>query len=86
MRDGQPDAPSPVDERLVELVETLEAHGLLDGQTSLDQYVDPEALCAVLDSADDQVRVQFTVDGHLVTVTHDSVQVQSGQADSWAGP
>ena len=60
---------------LVEIVETLEAHGLASDSYQLHDAVDVEALEQLLASSTGDVEVRFTVEGIQLAVTHDSVDV-----------
>ncbi|MCO8266399.1 hypothetical protein NKF06_07330 [Haloferax sp. AB510] len=60
---------------LVEIVETLEACGLDDDAYQLHEYVDPGALEQLIDSADETISVQFTVEGIPLGVSPDGVDV-----------
>jgi len=60
---------------LVEIVETLEAHGLASDSYQLHDAVDIEALEQLLASSTGDVEVRFTVEGIQLAVTHDSVDV-----------
>jgi hypothetical protein len=60
---------------LVEIVETLEAHGLASESYQLHDAVDVEALEQLLASSTDDVEVRFTVEGIQLAVTHDGVDV-----------
>ncbi|EMA27532.1 MULTISPECIES: HalOD1 output domain-containing protein [Halobacteriales] len=65
--------PSP--DLLVEIVETLEAHGLPTDSYQLHDAVDVEALEQLLASSAGDVEVRFTVEGIQLAVTHDGVDV-----------
>ena len=65
--------PSP--DLLVEIVETLEAHGLTSDSYQLHDAVDVEALEQLLASSTGDVEVRFTVEGIQLAVTHDGVDV-----------
>ncbi len=60
---------------LVEIVETLEAHGLASDSYQLHDAVDVEALEQLLVSSTGDVEVRFTVEGIQLAVTHDGVDV-----------
>jgi hypothetical protein len=60
---------------LVEIVETLEAHGLASDSYQLHDAVDVEALERLLASSAGDVEVRFTVEGIQLVVTHDGVDV-----------
>ena len=60
---------------LVEIVETLEAHGLASDSYQLHDAVDVEALEQLLASSAGDVEVRFTVEGVQLVVTHDGVDV-----------
>jgi hypothetical protein len=60
---------------LVEIVETLEAHGLASDSYQLHDAVDVEALEQLLASSTGDVEVRFTVEGIQLAVTHDGVDV-----------
>ena len=62
-------------ELLVEIVETLEACGLEDDSYQLHEYVDPGALEQLIASADENIAVQFTVEGIPLNVSPDGVDV-----------
>ena len=65
--------PSP--DLLVEIVETLEAHGLASDSYQLHDAVDVEALEQILASSAGDVEVRFTVEGIQLVVTQDGVEV-----------
>ena len=60
---------------LVEIVETLEAHGLPSDSYQLHDAVDVEALERLLVSSAGDVEVRFTVEGIHLVVTQDGVEV-----------
>ena len=60
---------------LVEIVETLEVHGLPSNSYQLHDAVDVEALEQLLASSTGDVEVRFTVEGIQLAVTHDGVDV-----------
>jgi hypothetical protein len=60
---------------LIEIVETLEAHGLPSDSYQLHAAVDIEALEQLLASSAGDVEVRFTVEGIHLVVTHDGVDV-----------
>ena len=60
---------------LVEIVETLEVHGLASDSYQLHDAVDVEALERLLASSAGDVEVRFTVEGIQLVVTHDGVDV-----------
>jgi len=60
---------------LVEIVETLEVHGLPSDSYQLHDAVDVEALEQLLASSAGDVEVRFTVEGIQLVVTHDGVDV-----------
>ncbi|SDY13643.1 MULTISPECIES: HalOD1 output domain-containing protein [Halobacteriales] len=60
---------------LVEIIETLEACGLEDDTYQLHDYVDPGALEQLIASADEEIVVQFTVEGIPLSVSPDGVDV-----------
>jgi hypothetical protein len=60
---------------LIEIVETLEAHGLASDSYQLHDAVDVEALEQLLASSTGDVEVRFTVEGIQLAVTHDGVDV-----------
>jgi len=60
---------------LVEIVETLEVHGLPSDSYQLHDAVDVEALDRLLESSAGDVEVRFTVEGVQLVVTQDSVDV-----------
>jgi len=60
---------------LVEIVETLEVHGLPSDSYQLHDAVDVEALEQLLASSAGDVEVRFTVEGVEVVVTKDGVDV-----------
>ncbi|WP_435066109.1 HalOD1 output domain-containing protein [Halobaculum sp. EA56] len=60
---------------LVEIVETLEAHGLPSESYQLHDAVDVEALEQLLASSSGDVEVRFTVEGIQLVVTHDGVDI-----------
>ncbi|WP_418286889.1 HalOD1 output domain-containing protein [Halorubrum sp. DTA46] len=60
---------------LVEIIETLEACGLEDDTYQLHDYVDPGALEQLIASADEEIVVQFTVEGIPLAVSPDGVDV-----------
>ena len=63
-------------ERLIEIVDALEAHGLPSGSYQLCDSVDVDALEQLLASCDSDTEVQFTVDDLRLTVTQNSIDVQ----------
>jgi len=65
--------PSP--DLLVEIVETLEVHGLPSDSYQLHDAVDVEALERLLASSSGDVEVRFTVEGVEVVVTKDGVDI-----------
>ncbi|WP_435185734.1 HalOD1 output domain-containing protein [Halobellus sp. EA9] len=65
--------PSP--DLLVEIVETLEAHGLPTDSYQLHDAVDVEALEQLLASSAGDVEVRFTVEGIQLAVAHDGVDI-----------
>ena len=60
---------------LVEIVETLEAHGLASDSYQLHDAVDVGALEQLLASSTGDVEVRFTVEGIQLAVTHEGVDV-----------
>ena len=60
---------------LVEIIETLETCGLEDDAYQLHDYVDPDALEQLIASADEEIVVQFTVEGIPLDVSPDGVDV-----------
>ena len=83
--------PSPSDssdgpsDLVVEIVETLEACGLEYDAYQLHEYIDVEALDQLLASSDDNITVQFTVEGVQLKVSPESVDIfVAEQADSIA--
>ncbi|WP_049983773.1 HalOD1 output domain-containing protein [Halorubrum sp. BV1] len=60
---------------LVEIVETLEAHGLPSESYQLHDAVDVEALEQLLASSTGNVEVRFTVEEIQLSVTQDGVDV-----------
>jgi hypothetical protein len=60
---------------LVEIIETLETCGLKDDSYQLHDYVDPDALEQLIASADENIAVQFTVEGIPLEVSPDGVNV-----------
>ncbi|UPV77089.1 hypothetical protein M0R89_21985 (plasmid) [Halorussus limi] len=60
---------------LVEIIETLETCGLEDDAYQLHDYVDVEALEQLVASSDEDIAVQFTVEGIQLTVTGDGVKI-----------
>ena len=60
---------------LVEIVETLEVHGLPSDSYQLHDAVDIEALEQLLASSAGDVEIRFTVEGIQLAVTHDGVDV-----------
>jgi len=60
---------------LVEIVETLEVHGLPSDSYQLHDAVDIEALEQLLASSASDVEIRFTVEGIQLAVTHDGVDV-----------
>jgi hypothetical protein len=60
---------------LVDIVETLEAHGLPSDSYQLHDAVDVEALERLLVSSAGDVEVRFTVEGIQLVVTQDGVDV-----------
>ena len=62
---------------LLEIVDTLEEHGLCHDEYQLNQWVDIEALERLIDSADADLEVRFAVAEFQVLVTQSEVQVVS---------
>ena len=60
---------------LVDIVETLEACGLNQGEYQLSDSIDVEALEQILNSSAADVEVQFPVEGVRLAVTAESVNV-----------
>ncbi|EMA27542.1 HalOD1 output domain-containing protein [Haloarcula japonica] len=60
---------------LVDIVETLETHGLPSDSYQLHDAVDVEALERLLVSSAGDVEVRFTVEGIQLVVTQDGVDV-----------
>ncbi|MFC6862645.1 HalOD1 output domain-containing protein [Halomicroarcula sp. GCM10025817] len=60
---------------LVEIIETLETCGLEDDEYQLHDYVDPDALEQLIASADEEIVVQFNVEGIPLDVSPDGVDV-----------
>ncbi|MFC7165011.1 HalOD1 output domain-containing protein [Halospeciosus flavus] len=60
---------------LVEIIETLETCGLEDDAYQLHDYVDVEALEQLVASSDDDIAVQFTVEGIQLDVSPEGVDV-----------
>jgi hypothetical protein len=60
---------------LIEIVETLEVHGLPSDSYQLHDVVDIEALERLLASSSGDVEVRFTVEGVEVVVTKDGVDI-----------
>jgi hypothetical protein len=60
---------------LVEIVETLEVHGLPSDSYQLHDVVDVEALERLLASSSGDVEVRFTVEEIEVVVTKDGVDI-----------
>jgi len=61
---------------LVDIIETLEVHGLPRDSYQLHDAVDVEALDRLLASSAGDVEVRFTVEGVQLVVTQDSVDVR----------
>jgi hypothetical protein len=60
---------------LVEIIETLETCGLEDDTYQLHDYVDVEALEQLVASSDEDIAVQFTVEGIQLDVSPEGVDV-----------
>jgi len=60
---------------LLEIIETLETCGLEDDSYQLHDYIDPDALKHVIASADENIAVQFTVEGIPLNISPDGVDV-----------
>lgn len=60
---------------LVEIIETLETGGLEDDAYQLHDYVDVEALEQLIASSDEDIAVQFTVEGIQLDVSPEGVDV-----------
>ena len=75
MAPGTPRDSDTSPDLLVEIVETLEAHGLASDSYQLHDAVDVEALEQLLASSTGDVEVRFTVEGIQLVVTHDGVDV-----------
>ena len=60
---------------LVEIIETLETCGLEDDAYQLHDYVDVEALEQLVASSDEDIAVQFTVEGIQLGVSPEGVDV-----------
>jgi len=75
MAPGTPRDSEPSPDLLVEIVETLEAHGLASDSYQLHDAVDVEALEQLLASSAGDVEVRFTVERIQLVVTHDGVDV-----------
>ncbi|MDS0280463.1 hypothetical protein NDI85_22000 [Halomicroarcula sp. S1AR25-4] len=75
MAPGTPRDSDTSPDLLVEIVETLKAHGLASESYQLHDAVDVEALEQLLASSTGDVEVRFTVEGIQLAVTHDGVDV-----------
>ena len=75
MAPGTPRDSDTSPDLLVEIVETLEAHGLASDSYQLHDAVDVEALEQLLASSAGDIEVRFTVEGIQLAVTHDGVDV-----------
>ncbi|MDL0136097.1 hypothetical protein PNQ20_04420 [Halobacterium salinarum] len=60
---------------LIEIIETLEACGIEEDTYQLHDYVDLDALEQLLASPNDDISVQFTVEGVQLDVSPKSVDV-----------
>jgi hypothetical protein len=60
---------------IVEIIETLETCGVEDDSYQLYDYVDPNALEQLIASTDEHIAVRFTVEGILLEVSPDGVNV-----------
>ncbi|WP_248895434.1 HalOD1 output domain-containing protein [Haloplanus halobius] len=60
---------------VVEIIETLEACGVDRDEYQLYDAIDVEALEQIVNSSGGNVEVQFTVEGHRLAVTPESVDV-----------
>ncbi|MDL0141720.1 HalOD1 output domain-containing protein [Halobacterium salinarum] len=60
---------------LIEIIETLEACGIEEDTYQLHDYVDLDALEQLLASPNDNISVQFTVEGVQLDVSPKSVDV-----------
>ena len=67
--------PGASSDLLVDIIETLEACGLVRDEYQLYDAVDVEALKQLLHSSSGDVEVQFTVEGIRLAVTPESVDV-----------
>ncbi len=63
------------DDVLIEIVDALEENGVDLDSNRLYDYIDPDVLEQLLESATGQVTISFTVDEHRVTVTPTTVVV-----------
>jgi len=76
MHSPEPSDPTGSSERLIEIVDALEAHGLPRDSYQLYDSVDVDALERLFASCDSDTEVQFTVDDIRLTVTQNDIDVQ----------
>lgn len=58
---------------LIDIIQTLEDHGVAQDEIRLNDVVDPEALEQLVDSANVEIEVTFTVSNVRLSVTEDRV-------------
>jgi len=75
MHSPPPGNPSGPDSLLAEIVETLDACGIESNTYQLYEYIDVDALKQLIDSADESLTVQFTVEGVKLSVSPDGVDL-----------
>ena len=75
MRSPPPGSSNGSSDLLLEIIETLETCGLEDDSYQLHDYIDPDALKHVIASADENITVQFTVEGIPLNISPDGVDV-----------
>jgi hypothetical protein len=65
---------SPAGSLQVEIVETLDAHGIDPETYTLYEYIDPDALKMVVFSADSNLEVRLTIEDVRLSITQDGVR------------
>lgn len=68
---------------LLEIIDALEEHGLSHDEYQLHRWVDGEALERLVDSANVDFEIQFSVDEFRLLVTRSGVQVISNPSKEW---
>ncbi|AAG20991.1 MULTISPECIES: HalOD1 output domain-containing protein [Halobacterium] len=75
MRHSPSDSSDRSNDLLIKIIETLEACGIEEDTYQLHDYVDLDALEQLLASPNDDISVQFTVEGVQLDVSPKSVDV-----------